>query len=47
MKLLWEGMAEELLTIGKPEPLKENLSGMWSDILTILTEFSCKGHYDD
>lgn len=59
MKLLWEGMAEELLTIGKPEPLKENLSGMWSRHIddinrivyyekdNIIYIVSCKGHYDD
>ena len=45
--------------IGKPEPLKHNLSGLWSrrindvDRLTyflkddILIIISCKGHYDN
>ena len=45
--------------IGKPEPLKGNLSGMWSRRIdeenrivyyeenTILYIVSCKGHYDD
>lgn len=45
--------------IGKPEPLKENLSGMWSRRIDdsnrivyyenegIIYVVSCKGHYDD
>lgn len=45
--------------IGKPEPLKENLAGLWSrrineeHRLVYLVEddkvviFSCKGHYDN
>lgn len=45
--------------IGKPEPLKENLSGYWSRriddanrvVYTIKDSFiiviSCKGHYDN
>ena len=45
--------------IGKPEPLKENLSGMWSRRIDdtnrivyyekdeIIYIVSCKGHYDD
>lgn len=45
--------------IGKPEPLKENLSGMWSRRIDnanrlvyyekdgILFLVSCRGHYDD
>lgn len=45
--------------IGKPEPLKGNLSGMWSKRIdgsnrivyyeqdSIIYIVSCKGHYDD
>ena len=45
--------------IGKPEPLKENLSGLWSRRIDdtnrivyyekddIIYIVSCKGHYDD
>ena len=45
--------------IGKPEPLKENLSGMWSRRIdeenrivyyaedSILYIISCRGHYDN
>lgn len=45
--------------IGKPEPLKENLSGFWSRRIDdthrlvyrisddIIEIVSCKGHYDD
>ena len=45
--------------IGKPEPLKKNLSGMWSRRIgdtnrivyyekdEIIYIVSCKGHYDD
>ena len=45
--------------IGKPEPLKRNLSGMWSRRIDdtnrivyyekddIIYIVSCKGHYDD
>ena len=45
--------------IGKPEPLKENLSGLWSRRIDdtnrivyyekddIIYTVSCKGHYDD
>lgn len=45
--------------IGKPEPLKENLSGFWSRRIDeknrlvyrikdgVLEIASCKGHYDD
>ena len=45
--------------LGKPEPLKENLSGMWSRRIDdtnrivyyekdeIIYIVSCKGHYDD
>ena len=45
--------------IGKPEPLKGNLSGMWSRRIddanrivyyeqdNIIYVISCKGHYDD
>lgn len=45
--------------IGKPEPLKENLTGLWSRCidekhrLVYLADgdavviFSCRGHYDD
>ena len=45
--------------IGKPEPLKENLSGMWSRRIDeenrivyyeedgILYIIACRGHYDD
>ena len=44
--------------IGKPEPLKENLSGLWSRRINdehrlvymvekeVLLIFQCKGHYD-
>lgn len=45
--------------IGKPEPLKENLSGFWSRRIDdthrlvyrisddVIEIVSCKGHYDD
>lgn len=45
--------------LGKPEPLKENLSGMWSRRIDdtnrivyfekdgVIYIISCKGHYDD
>lgn len=48
-----------LMVLGKPEPLKENLSGMWSRRIDdtnrivyyekdeIIYIVSCKGHYDD
>ena len=44
---------------GKPEPLKENKSGLWSRRINeadrlvysvnedIITVYQCKGHYDD
>lgn len=44
---------------GKPEPLKDNKSGLWSRRINevdrlvyrvsgeIITVFQCKGHYDD
>ena len=37
--------------IGKPEPLKENLAGLWSIVYYeqngIIYVVSCRGHYDD
>ena len=57
--LIKDCLREPFAGIGKPEPLKENLSGMWSRRIDdtnrivyyekdeIIYIVSCKGHYED